>query len=142
MKILFYLSIVTLLPVLSCTSGKINSFNDVQGVWVSRFDKPVQEFNLSIYYQFTFKNDSFFTEIGVLDDGININYQPFRSKGTFRITGDNIILSGVAKAEGSTKYSLDYTERFSFDLSRNYLSMYSEKRWYLTYYDFIRKSPL
>lgn len=138
-----YILIVTLLSILSCTSAKINSKYDLQGDWVSRFDTPVYpEFSKPIYYQFTFRNDSFFVEIGALDEDIDISYQPFKSKGVYQIYGDRIILTGVAKAEGSTKFIMNYRESFDYDYNKNYLKLFSNNSWFLTHYDMVRKSPV
>lgn len=127
----------------SCTSSKINSPNDLHGAWVSRYDQPVySEFGRQLYYQFIFKNDSFSVEIGILDEDTDINYRPFKAIGTYTISRDYIVMNGMAKAEGSSKFSMNYYERFTYDYSTNYLSLFSNDRSYLIRYDLIRRSPV
>jgi len=94
------------------------------------------------YYRFSFTNDSFFVEIGSFYGDIDIHNEPFKSKGIYKIYGEEIVFTGVAKAQGSTKFNLNYRESFSYDYNSNYLRLFSNNRWFLTHYDMIRKSPV
>jgi len=142
MKIIIFIS-AALLVLSSCSAPRINSVNDLQGAWISRSDQSLYpEFGRRVYYEFIFKEDSFFVEIGVIDDATDVSYKPFRSKGIYKISEDRLIMTGVAKAEGATKFNLDYREIFSYDYSTNYLSLQSMNRWNLAYYDMIRRSPI
>jgi len=111
--------------------------SQLQGAWVSRFDD--QYYNRNLYYQFEFVKDSFFVEIGVLSDNTTVNYEPYKAKGVYRITKDKIVMTGIAKPEGSTQYRTDYRESFEYIYDENYLTLYSEKNRNLPYYQMIRK---
>ncbi|MDZ4713012.1 MAG: hypothetical protein SGI89_11900 [bacterium] len=130
--------LISLLPLLliSCSSGT-TSMSQLQGAWVSRFDD--QYYNRNLYYQFEFVKDSFFVEIGVLSDNTTVNYEPYKAKGVYRITKDKIVMTGIAKPEGSTQYRTDYRESFEYIYDENYLTLYSEKNRNLPYYQMIRK---
>jgi len=144
MKNILCISAVSMVLISSCSSAKINSNYDLQGIWVSQTDNPFEyEFSKPPnYYQFTFRNDSFFIEIASFEGDIDLHNEPFKSKGTFKISGDGIVFTGIAKGKGSDKFNLEYRDRFNYDYGPNYLSLYSKNKSYFTRYDLIRRSPI
>lgn len=111
---------------MSCSSSEKIIHSDIEGTWINQLKSAGDIGSDRKYYQFIFKKDSFFIEIGELYDDTDMSYEPFRAKGTYKIRGDLINMKGVAKAEGFTKYNVNFEEKFEYSFDENTIVLFPQ----------------
>lgn len=111
---------------MSCSSTEKIIHSDIEGTWINQLQSAGEIGSDRKYYQFIFKNDSFFIEIGELYSDTDLSYEPFRAKGIYKIRGDLINMKGVAKAEGFTKYNVNFEEKFEYSFDENTIVLFPQ----------------
>lgn len=111
---------------MSCSTSEKIIHSDIDGTWINQLQSAGDIGSDRKYYQFIFKKDSFFIEMGELYDDTDMSYEPFRAKGIYKIYGDIINMKGVAKAEGFTKYNVSFEEKFEYSFDENTIVLFPQ----------------
>ncbi|MBS1518895.1 MAG: hypothetical protein JSS91_12465 [Bacteroidetes bacterium] len=120
----------------SCSSSNYNIKKDIVGIWINEHQGAGNFEHGRTYYQVIFKKDSFFIEMGELNDNTTMDSQPFKAKGLYSIKGDIIDMKGVAKAEGFSNFDVVFEEKFDYAFDMNTMVLFPmgniiKKRFYL-----------
>lgn len=108
----------------SCTSGKITNEAVLDGFWITEEGRSGEIYFDVMYSALSFKNDSFFLEVGRVRDKNN-SHNPFRAKGIYQIEEEYLVLKGSVKYESGNKYNEGYSQTFEYSFSENILIIQS-----------------
>ncbi|HQY21311.1 MAG TPA: hypothetical protein PK294_03035 [Ignavibacteria bacterium] len=123
---MYRIILIFVIFIMSCSSSEKIIHSDIEGIWINQLQSAGEIGSDRKYYQFIFTKDSFNIEIGELNADTDLSYEPFRAKGLYKIRGDIINMKGVAKAEGFTKYNVNFEEKFEYAFDENTIVLFPQ----------------
>lgn len=105
---------------ISCSSGNITSKSELNGFWITD-EQGIESISYTqiTYYSFSFKNDSFFLEIGKWNDKLH----PFKAKGIYTFTDEYLECRGIVEQGRNKDYTVNYSKKFAYSYTDNILTI-------------------